>query len=192
MGAYSPALSHDESRALVERIHQPVVDELARRGTPFVGCLFAGLMLTADGPRVLEFNARFGDPETQVLIPRLEGDLLEALAAAAGGEGDGIALAEGAATAVTVVLSGRDYPERSDHTGAPITGVAAAESLGALVFHGGTAIRGDDLVTSGGRILSVTAAGSTLAAARERAYRAVSEISFEGARFRTDIAASRG
>jgi phosphoribosylamine--glycine ligase len=149
-------------------------------------------MLTADGPRVLEFNARFGDPETQVLVPRVEGDLLEALAAAAGGEGDGIALAESADTTVTVVISGPDYPERSDHTGALITGVGAAESAGALVFHGGTAIRGDELMTNGGRILSVTAAGSTLADAREHAYRAVSEISFEGAKFRTDIAASRG
>ena len=83
MGAYSPAPWPDDADALVEQIHQPVIDELARRGTPFVGCLFAGLMLTADGPRVLEFNARFGDPETQVLVPRLEGDLLEALAAAA-------------------------------------------------------------------------------------------------------------
>jgi phosphoribosylamine--glycine ligase len=192
MGAYSPALSHDESRALVEQIHQPVVDELARRGTPFVGCLFAGLMLTADGPRVLEFNARFGDPETQVLIPRLEGDLLEALAAAASGEGNGVALAENADAAVTVVLSGPEYPERSDYTGALIAGIGMAESTGALVFHGGTAILGDQLVTSGGRILSVTAAGSTVANARQRAYRAVSEISFEGARFRTDIAASRG
>ena len=176
----------------MERIHQPVVDELARRGTPFVGCLFAGLMLTADGPRVLEFNARFGDPETQVLVPRLEGDLLEALAAVAGGEGNGVALAESSDAAVTVVLSGPEYPERSDYTGALIAGIGAAESTGALVFHGGTAMRGDGLVTNGGRILSVTAAGSTLAYAREHAYRAVSEISFEGARFRTDIAASRG
>jgi phosphoribosylamine--glycine ligase len=192
MGAYSPALGRDEALDLIERIHQPVVDELARRGTPFVGCLFAGLMLTEDGPRVLEFNARFGDPETQVLIPRLDGDLLDALAAAAGGENDGVALAERADAAVTVVLSGPDYPERSDYTGAQITGIAAAESSGALVFHGGTAMRGDELVTNGGRILSVTAVGSTVEDARGRAYRSVLDVSFEGARFRTDIAASRG
>jgi phosphoribosylamine--glycine ligase len=192
MGAYSPALGLDESLELVERIHQPVVDELARRGTPFVGCLFAGLMLTAGGPKVLEFNARFGDPETQVLIPRLEGDLLEALATAAGGESDGIGLVERADAAVTVVLSGPEYPERSDYTGAPIGGIAAAESDGAMVFHGGTAMRGDELVTNGGRILSVTAVGATVAKARDRAYRSVSEVSFEGARFRTDIAASHG
>jgi phosphoribosylamine--glycine ligase len=192
MGAYSPALGRDESLELVERIHQPVVDELARRGSPFVGCLFAGLMLTAEGPRVLEFNARFGDPETQVLIPRLEGDLLEALAAAAGGESDGVVLTERADAAVTVVLSGPDYPERSDYTGAPIDGIAAAESAGALVFHGGTAMRGHELVTNGGRILSVTAIGATVGDARDHAYRSVSEVSFDGARFRTDIGASRG
>jgi phosphoribosylamine--glycine ligase len=189
MGACSPSLGPSETRELVGQIHQPVVDELARRGTPFVGCLFAGLMLTSDGPRVLEFNARFGDPETQVLIPRLEGDLLGALAAAASGEGDGIALAEGGGAAVTVVLAGPEYPERSDYTGAPIAGIAEAEALGAVVFHGGTAFQGDRLVTNGGRILSVTALGPTVADARDRAYRAVGEVSFEGARFRTDIAA---
>jgi phosphoribosylamine--glycine ligase len=192
MGAYSPALGREESRALVGQVHQPVVDELARRGTPFVGCLFAGLMLTADGPRVLEFNARFGDPETQVLIPRLHGDLLEALSAAAGGEADGVALEESADAAVTVVLSGPEYPERSDYTGAPVSGIGAAESTGALVFHGGTAMRGEGLVTNGGRILSVSAVSSTVAEARELAYRAVSEISFAGAQFRTDIATSHG
>jgi phosphoribosylamine--glycine ligase len=190
MGAYSPALGADEVSELVERIHQPVVDELARRGTPFVGCLFAGLMLTSDGPRVLEFNARFGDPETQVLVPRLEGDLLEGLAAAAHGEGDAVTLAVGSDAAVTVVLAGADYPERSDHTGAAIDGIAKAEALGAMVFHGGTAMHGEELVTSGGRILSITGIGTRVAEARDQAYRAVREIAFEGARFRTDIAAS--
>jgi phosphoribosylamine--glycine ligase len=192
MGAYSPALSADEAWELVERIHQPVVDELARRGTPFVGCLFAGLMLTPDGPRVLEFNARFGDPETQVLIPRLGDDLLEGLAATARGEGDAVTLAVGSDAAVTVVLAGPDYPERSDHTGAAIRGIEEAEALGALVFHGGTAMHGEKLVTNGGRILSVTGTGAGVADAREQAYRAVREIAFEGARFRTDIAASHG
>src|SRR5262249_32774439 len=109
MGALSPALRGDEEIELVERIHQPVVDELARRGSPFVGCLFAGLMLTADGPRVLEFNARFGAPETQVLIPRVRGDLLEALAATAHGEAGRTVLAMGPDAAVTVVLAGPDY-----------------------------------------------------------------------------------
>ena len=142
------------------QIHQPVIDELARRGTPFVGCLFAGLMLTADGPRVLEFNARFGDPETQVLIPRLEGDLLQALAAAAAGSAEPIRF--GPQAAVTVVLTGPDYPARSDYSGAVISGVEDAEAGGAVVFHGGTATHGEELVTNGGRILSVTGVGPDL------------------------------
>src|SRR5439155_10190378 len=144
MGAFSPVAGLDVE-ALVEQVHQPVVDELARRGTPFVGCLFAGLMLTDDGARVLEFNARFGDPETQALLPRLEGDLLEALFAAATGRAAGT-LREGADAAVTVVLAGPQYPERSDYAGAPIDGIGKAEAEGALVFHGGTAIRDGRLV----------------------------------------------
>jgi phosphoribosylamine--glycine ligase len=189
MGAYSPAPWPDDADALVEQIHQPVIAELARRGTPFIGCLFAGLMLTADGPRVLEFNARFGDPETQVLAPRLEGDLLEALAAAAGGNASE-ELRVGADAAVTVVLAGPDYPARSDYTGVPITGIAEAEAAGALVFHGGTAVRDGALLTNGGRILSVTGTGPTVATARQLAYEGVKRVSFEGMRFRTDIAAA--
>jgi phosphoribosylamine--glycine ligase len=187
MGAYSPVASVDAAQ-LVAQIHQPVVDELARRGTPFVGCLFAGLMLTADGPRVLEFNARFGDPETQVLLPRLDGDLLEALAAAARGRAsDG--LRESVDAAVTVVLAGPEYPARSDYAGAAIEGVADAEAAGAIVFHGGTAVRDGRFVTNGGRILSVTAVAGELGEARRRAYEAVDKVRFDGVRFRTDIAA---
>ncbi len=192
MGALSPVPWLAGSAALVEQIHQPVLDELARRGTPFVGCLFAGLMMTAEGPRVLEFNARFGDPETQALLPRLEGDLLAALAAAAAGDAGAVRAAEGPDAAVTVVVAGPNYPERSDHVGAAISGVAAAEAAGALVFQGGTALRQGELVTSGGRILSITALASSLAEARERAYSAVGKVSFEGMRFRTDIAAVAG
>jgi phosphoribosylamine---glycine ligase len=190
MGAMSPIPLDEDPAELVARIHQPVVDELARRGTPFVGCLFAGLMLTADGVRVLEFNARFGDPETQVLIPRLEGDLLAALAAAARGGAEPGILRPGADAAVTVVLTGPDYPARSDYAGAAISGIADAQATGALVFHGGTAMRGDTLVTNGGRILSVTALGPDIPSARQRAYDAVEKISFDGARHRTDIAAA--
>jgi len=190
MGAYSPVPWFDEAEALVRVIHQPVVDELARRGTPFVGCLFAGLMLTEAGPKVLEFNARFGDPETQALVPRLSGDLLEALAAAAHGDLGGVELTSTDDAAVTVVLAGPDYPDRSDYAGAVITGVEAAEAAGALVFHAGTAMRGDALVTNGGRILSVTATGETVADARTLAYAAADMIEFEGARRRTDIAAA--
>jgi phosphoribosylamine--glycine ligase len=189
MGAYSPVAWLGDADALVEAIHQPVLDELARRGTPFVGCLFAGLMVGDDGPRVLEFNARFGDPETQALVPRLEGDLLAALAAAATGDAAGAALGVGADAAVTVVLAGPEYPARSDYAGAAILGVAEAEAAGALVFHGGTAVLDGGLVTNGGRILSVTALGPTVAEARARAYDAVEAVGFAGMRFRRDIAA---
>jgi phosphoribosylamine--glycine ligase len=189
MGAYSPVPWLDDAEALVASIHQPVVDELARRGTPFVGCLFAGLMITENGPKVLEFNARFGDPETQVLVPRVEFDLLELLAAAAHGDLDGAAATLDGRSAVTVVLTGPDYPARSDYSGAAISGVDAAEAAGALVFHGGTAMRDGTLVTNGGRILSVSAVGSTVAEARAHAYAAAGMIDFDGLRHRTDIAA---
>ena len=192
MGAYSPVPWLDDASGLVERIHQPVIDELARRGTPFVGCLFAGLMITAEGPKVLEFNARFGDPETQVLMPRLQGDLLAALAAAAHGDLSGISLGESDEAAVTVVLAAPDYPARSDYAGLAIEGLDEAEAAGALVFHSGTASRDGRVVTNGGRILSVTATGPTLGDARERAYAAVDLVSFEGAQFRRDIAAVAG
>jgi phosphoribosylamine---glycine ligase len=192
MGAYSPVPWLRDADALVDAIHRPVIEELANRGSPFVGCLFAGLMITDDGPRVLEFNARFGDPETQVLMPRLEGDVLTALAAAATGDGSGVELEAGHEAAVTVVLAGPDYPARSDYAGAEIVGLDDAESAGAVVFHGGTARRDGRLVTNGGRILSVTALGETVTEARERAYAAVGRVSFEGARFRRDIAAVAG
>jgi phosphoribosylamine--glycine ligase len=192
MGAYAPVPGLDDVANLVETIHQPVIDELARRGAPFVGCLFAGLILTADGPKVLEFNARFGDPETQVLMPRLDGDLLAALAGAAGGDLSGVSLATTDDAAVTVVLAAPDYPDRSDYAGVAIDGLAEAEASGALVFHSGTAARNGRVVTNGGRILSVTAVGPTLGDARDRAYRAVDLVSFEGAQFRSDIAAVTG
>jgi phosphoribosylamine--glycine ligase len=192
MGAYSPVPWLADAEHLAEEISQPVVDELARRGTPFVGCLFAGVMITDAGPKVLEFNARFGDPETQVLMPRLEGDLLELLAASAHGDLSGAAVAVSANAAVTVVVAAPDYPARSDYAGAAIEGTAEAEAAGALVFHGGTAMRDGTLVTNGGRILSVTGTGTTVAAARERAYAAVEMTRFEGAQHRNDIAAVAG
>jgi phosphoribosylamine--glycine ligase len=194
MGAYSPVPWLDDVlqfsvEELVQQIHQPVIDELARRRTPFVGCLFAGLMLTDSGPRVLEFNARFGDPETQVLMPRVDGDVLELLTATARGSLGGVSAAQSPSSAVTVVVAGPDYPARSDYAGVRIDGIDRAEASGALVFHGGTAVRDGSLVTNGGRILSVTGTGATTAEARERAYAAVDLVSFEGARFRRDIAA---
>ncbi len=192
MGAYSPVDWFDDPADLVEQIHQPVIEELARRRTPFVGCLFAGLIVTDDGPRVLEFNARFGDPETQALIPRLGGDLLDALCAAAGGDAAGARLDERSEAAVTIVLTGPDYPNRSDYAGVAIEGVAAAEASGAIVFQGGTAMHDGVLVTGGGRILSLTALGSSIRDAREQAYGAVEKVHFEGMRFRTDIALAAG
>jgi phosphoribosylamine---glycine ligase len=188
MGAYSPApLPGLELDELVDSVHLPVLRELATRGAPFIGLLYAGLMLCDDGPRVLEFNCRFGDPETQAILPGLDGDLLGALAAAAGGDLGASVLSSGEQAAVTVVLAARDYPERGD-TGTPIDGLAEAEAAGALVFHAGTALRGPQLVTNGGRILDVTATGPTVAEARSRAYAAAESIRFDGMRFRRDIA----
>jgi phosphoribosylamine--glycine ligase len=188
MGSYSPVpgVGEPEVEELLETVHRPVLEELARGGAPFTGLLYAGLMLTPDGPRVLEFNCRFGDPETQSVLPRIDGDLLPLLRGAATGE----LRAEAAVlddAAVTVVLAGARYPERSD-SGTPIAGVDEAESAGALVFHAGTAHRDGALVTSGGRILAVTATGDDVAAARALAYEAVERISFDGVQYRSDIA----
>ena len=191
MGAYAPVpwFGRAEVEEAVGTIFEPIAWRMARDGFPYRGVLYAGLMLTEEGAKVLEFNARFGDPETQVLMPRLEGDLLEALAAAARGDLTGISLGTSADAAVTVVLAAPDYPERSDYAGVAIDGVEAAEAASALVFHGGTAARDGRVVTNGGRILSVTAVGPTLIEARDRAYAAVDLVSFEGAQFRRDIAA---
>ena len=187
MGAYSPVPDAVEATELVQTIHVPVLEHLAESGTPFIGCLYAGLMLTPDGPRVIEFNCRFGDPEAQVILPRVEGDLAEALAAAASGDLGEVELGVADTAAVTVALAAEHYPEGRD-AGSPISGVEEAEELGALVFHAGTAMRDGQLVTSGGRILNVTGLGDTLEEARARAYEACEQISFPGARFRRDIA----
>jgi phosphoribosylamine--glycine ligase len=187
MGCYSPVADAPDPGELVDEVIKPVVEELARRGTPFIGCLYGGLMLTEDGPRVLEFNCRFGDPETQSLMPRLEGDLAAVLAAAAAGELAGeLEVVEEAA--VSVVLAAGGYPEQRD-SGTPIEGVEEAEADGALVFHAGTALRDGRLVTNGGRILGVTGRGTSVAQARQQAYAAVGKISFPGMRYRSDIAA---
>ncbi len=190
MGSYSPVAGFDsaEIEDLLDTIHRPVLDELAARGAPFIGVLFAGLMLTDDGPRVLEFNCRFGDPETQSLLPRLEDDLLGALVAAAAGDLSRIELKVSDAAAVTIVLAAPGYPASGD-VGSPIEGIDDASETGALVFHAGTALQGDRLVTNGGRILNVTATGETVADARERAYGACERITFPGMRYRKDIAA---
>jgi phosphoribosylamine--glycine ligase len=189
MGAYSPvAIDVEETLDLV---HRPVLRELADRGLPFIGTLYAGLMLTEEGPKVLEFNCRFGDPETQVIVPRIEGDLLQLLAAAAAGSLTSTDVVASDDAAVTVVLTGGRYPAESD-SGTPIEGIADAEAAGALVFHAGTALHDERLVTNGGRILNVTALGENVAEARERAYAACERISFAAMRYRRDIAAERG
>jgi phosphoribosylamine---glycine ligase len=191
MGAYSPVVGLDESvgtEELIDTIHLPVLRELAARGTPFVGVLFAGMMLTDAGPKVLEFNCRLGDPEAQVLLPRLEGDLLGAMAGAAAGDAASPALAVSDQAAVTVVIAAADYPARGD-SGTPIEGIEDAESEGALVFQAGTAMHKGRVVTNGGRVLGVTGLGPSVEEARERAYEACGRISFEGMRFRRDIAA---
>src|SRR5919197_1762929 len=190
MGAYAPVRGID-AEEIVENVHRPVLEELARRGSPFVGVLYAGLMLTDEGPRVLEFNCRFGDPETQSVLPLLEDDLLGVLAAAARGDLQEKDLRVSDEAAVTVVLAAGGYPDEGD-TGSPIEGIEDAERAGALVFHAGTAVRNSRLVTNGGRILSVTAVGDTLPEARSAAYAAVERIDFPGARYRRDVAAERG
>ena len=189
MGSQAPVEGYDEAAVaeLVLLVHRPVLAELARRGTPFIGCLFAGLMLTGDGPKVLEYNCRFGDPETQSLVPLLTGDLLGALSAAAAGELGGLTL-ESRGAAVTVVVSAGDYPASGD-SGSPIHGIQEAEAAGALVFHAGTALRDGRVVTNGGRILDVVGRGDTVGAARDLAYSAAGHISFAGSRYRRDIAA---
>jgi phosphoribosylamine---glycine ligase len=191
MGSYSPVpfVGPDEAAELVECIHRPVLRVLAARGTPFQGLLYAGLMLTEHGPRVLEFNCRFGDPETQALLPLLEGDLLEALAAAAAGSLAGVELEASGEAAVTVVLAAGGYPEAPD-LGAPLAGLERAGAQGALVFHAGTAVRDGLLVSAGGRVLDVTACAETVAEARERAYSAVAAIDFPRVQYRRDIALS--
>jgi phosphoribosylamine---glycine ligase len=190
MGSYSPVPAIDErqAQALTARVHQPVLDELNRRGVAFHGVLYAGLMLTADGVKVLEFNARFGDPETQAILPRLKTDLLELLAAAATTGGlDGIELEWDRDAAVTVVLASAGYPESSS-AGDVISGLDTAPA-DVAVTHAGTAFneRGET-VTAGGRVLSVTALGADTAAARATAYAALDTIDFPGRQLRRDIA----
>jgi len=188
MGAFSPVDGVDA--ALIERVRaeicQPVVDELARRGTPFHGVLYAGLMLTADGPKVIEFNVRFGDPETQAVLPRLKSDLLDLLQRAVTPGGlEGAQLEWDDRAAVTVVLASRGYPASSSK-GDVIEGLDAAD---AEVTHAGTALENGNLVTAGGRVLNVTALGADREAARAAAYAAADKITFPGKTYRRDIAA---
>ena len=191
MGAYSPAPAFTEAlqAEAMERIVRPTLAEMARRGTPFSGVLFAGLMLTAQGPKLIEYNVRFGDPECQVLMMRFAGDLAEVLLAVAEGRlADLPAPAFADDAALTVVMAANGYPGTPEQGGA-IGGITAAERDGAVVFQAGTALHGEQLVAAGGRVLAVTATGANIAAAQRAAYTAVDAIDFPTGFFRRDIGA---
>jgi phosphoribosylamine--glycine ligase len=191
MGSYSPVPGFDEdhARALALAVHQPIVDELRRRGTPYHGVLYAGLMMTAAGPKVLEYNCRFGDPETQAILPRLRSDLLDLLERSAREGGlEGVEIEWSQQWAVTVVLASRGYPESSSK-GDRIDGLRGLDALNTEVLHAGTAEAEGGLVTAGGRVLNVTGLGDDPEAARTTAYVAADRIEFDGKQLRRDIAA---
>jgi phosphoribosylamine--glycine ligase len=190
MGSYSPVpgFGPDEVGEIVDRVHRPVVAAMADRGLPFSGVLYAGLMIGPNGPRVLEFNVRFGDPETQAVLPRLRSDPLElCLAAREPGGLAGVEAEFGDDWAVTLVLASAGYPASSSK-GDRIDGLEEAAAI-AEVTHAGTARRDGEIVTAGGRVLNVTGIGASPAEARDRAYDAAGRISFEGMQIRSDIAA---
>jgi phosphoribosylamine--glycine ligase len=190
MGSYSPVPGFGlaEVEEIVAAVHRPVVATMADRGLAFSGVLYAGLMIGPEGPKVLEFNVRFGDPETQAVLPRLRSDLLElCLAAREPGGLAGVEAEFGDDWAVTVVLASAGYPATSSK-GDPISGIEEAAAI-AEVTHAGTAERDGALVTAGGRVLNVTGIGPTPAEARDRAYDAARRISFDGMQIRSDIAA---
>jgi phosphoribosylamine--glycine ligase len=190
MGSYSPVpgFGAAEVEEIVDAVHRPIVAAMTRRGRPFHGVLYAGLMIGADGPKVLEFNTRFGDPETQAVLPRLSSDLVDlCLAAREPGGLGGLEAEFSEDWAVTLVLASAGYPEGSSK-GDEIRGLEAAAEL-AEVTHAGTAERDGALVTAGGRVLNVTALGASPAEARDRAYDAAKRIEFDGMQMRSDIAA---
>jgi phosphoribosylamine--glycine ligase len=189
MGSYSPVpgFGAAEVEEIVEKVHRPIVRAMAARGTPFHGILYAGLMICADGPKVIEFNVRFGDPETQAVLPRLRSDLVELFRAAREPGGlAGMTAEFDDDWAVTVVLASAGYPESSSK-GDVIRGLDAAAEV-AEVTHAGTASADGEIVTAGGRVINVTGVGPDPAAARERAYEAAGRISFDGMQVRSDIA----
>ena len=189
MGAYSPArvLTPDLEAQVLAEIVGPTVKAMAEAGTPYVGVLYAGLMLTAEGPKLIEYNCRFGDPECQVLMLRFSGDLAALMLAAAEGRLDEAGQADFAPEpALTVVMAADNYPG-TPAKGGTISGLAEAEADGAKVFHAGTALRDGALVANGGRVLNVTASGATVGAARDKAYRAIDRIGFPTGFCRRDI-----
>ncbi len=189
MGAYCPASlgTHALRGQVAREVLQPIVDAMVRLGSPFQGVLYAGLMVVKGTPYVLEFNARMGDPETQVVLPLLKTDFLEVIEAVVEHRLDQLTVEWHSAATVCVVMTSGGYPE-SYRTGKPIQGLPSAMTGSATVFHAGTAWRGNEIVTTGGRVLGILGRGNTLADAQREAYRVVRSISFDGCHFRTDIA----
>ena len=191
MGAFSPANNFDAAMAarFESEVMHPLLDGLRENGVTFRGLLFPGLMITSDGPRVLEFNCRFGDPETQAILPRLKSDLLPLLEATIDGTLADAKIEWDSRPAVTVVMASGGYPDKYE-VGKPISGLEGAASDDVQVFHAGTRRENGEVVTSGGRVLAVTALGENITTARTRAYEAVAQIQFEGCHYRRDIALS--
>jgi phosphoribosylamine--glycine ligase len=190
MGAVSPADNWNAAREseFAGSIMQPLLEGLTRNGTMFRGLLFPGLMVTPEELRVLEFNCRFGDPETQAILPRMKSDLLPLLIATIEGGLENVAIEFDSRVAVTVILSSGGYPGKYE-TGKPITGLENAAQLPDVqIFHAGTKRQDGKTVTSGGRVLAITALGDSVEQARERAYTAINQIHFDGCHFRRDIA----
>lgn len=193
MGAYAPAplLTPDLLAEVEERVLLPALQGMAAEGAPYVGVLYAGLMLTFDGPRVLEFNCRLGDPETQVILPLLASDLVAVLDACLDGRLDAADVRWHESAAVTVVLASGGYPGAYE-TGRAVHGIGDAERAGCQVFHAGTRLADGHVLTAGGRVLAVTGVADSIVAARAQAYRGADLIRFDGAHFRRDIAARTG
>lgn len=187
MGAYSDwrILTDQQTGVVLDRIMLPTLAQMRQEGTPFTGFLYAGLMMTADGPKILEFNVRMGDPETQAILHSYDGDLAELLNLMAGGPG-GMTRPKRQGCSVCVTLAASGYPE-APRTGDAVSGIGEAEATGATVFHAGTKRDGQQLVTSGGRVLGVTAGGDTLQSAIDKAYLAAGKIQFAGMHYRKDI-----
>lgn len=188
MGAYSPApiYTPDIHAVVVPQVLEATIAAMEQEGRPFAGILYAGLMLTADGPKVLEFNARFGDPETQAVLPRLKSDLVEIFLAIIDGRLDEMNIEWHEEAAVCVVMASGGYPETSDK-GRVITGLEEAAATGAIVFHAGTKETDGHIVTNGGRVLGISALGKDIAEAIANAYKGVEAIKFENMQYRTDI-----
>jgi phosphoribosylamine--glycine ligase len=187
MGAYSPSPIFDETleQTVHEYVFQPILNTLEKRGIKYTGILYAGLMITSDGPKVLEFNARFGDPETQVILPRLENDLLEVMLDAANGKLDNHELRWNDDACLTVVMASKGYPDKPEKDKV-ISGLNHSPTS-SIVFHAGTSSKSNQIVSAGGRVLTVTALGASIEDARSAAYQRVSQIQFDGMQYRKDI-----